>query len=76
MSDMLTAADRRRHAPADKSAVGWQESYFLGWVDLESLSAGSHHISLSPATGTAHVWSWLVADGHVPSHATVKSQYL
>lgn len=63
MTTALTASDRKRHAPAPDAAKGWQESYFLGWVDLETLSAGSHHISLSPETGTAHVWSWLVADG-------------
>lgn len=63
MTSMISADDRRRHAPAPGKATSWQESYFLGWTDLETLSAGSHHISLSPATGTAHVWSWLVADG-------------
>lgn len=63
MSERISPADRRRHTPATDKAAGWQESYFLGWTDLSSLSAGSHHISLSPATGTAHVWSWLVLDG-------------
>ncbi len=37
----------------------------MGWVDLVTKSAGSHHISHFPGTGTAHVWSWLVAEGTV-----------
>jgi hypothetical protein len=63
MTDKVTPEDRRRHRPGAGKEAGWQESYFLGWCDLASLSAGSHHISLSPATGNAHVWSWLVAGG-------------
>lgn len=63
MQPEFCAADRMRHSPDPERAAGWQESYFLGWTDLATLSAGSHHISLSPHTGTAHVWSWLVADG-------------
>lgn len=63
MADRITRQDRLRHRPDPEGSKGWQESYFLGWVDLETLSAGSHHISLSPATGSAHVWSWLVVEG-------------
>jgi hypothetical protein len=55
--------DRLRHAPPNGAPDNWQESFFLGWTDLSTLSAGSHHVSLSPARGTAHVWSWLVVGG-------------
>lgn len=59
----FTDADRQRHSPAADAPSNWQESFFLGWVDLATLSAGSHHVSLSPANGTAHVWSWVVVNG-------------
>lgn len=63
MEDCFVEADRHRHQPAADAPANWQESFFLGWADLETLSAGSHHISLSPASGTAHVWSWIVING-------------
>lgn len=63
MPMIVTPSDRRRHIPAQGRENVWQESYFLGWVDLATLSAGSHHISLTPATKSAHVWSWLVVNG-------------
>tara|TARA_R110000772_G_scaffold210473_2_gene321165 strand:+ start:3345 stop:4265 length:921 start_codon:yes stop_codon:yes gene_type:complete len=63
MSRAITSEDRRRHAPQQTAPDNWQESFFLAWVDLSSLSAGSHHISLSPEKDTAHVWSWLVVNG-------------
>lgn len=57
---MVTFEDRRRHLPSDDPS--WQESFFLGWADVASGCAGSHHISLRKAKG-AHVWSWLLIDG-------------
>ncbi|RDV06305.1 hypothetical protein DXH95_02400 [Sphingorhabdus pulchriflava] len=63
MAENFREADRHRHRPPANAPANWQESFFLGWADLETLSAGSHHISLSPATGTAHVWSWIVVNG-------------
>lgn len=63
MNDQFAEEDRHRHKPPIGAPSNWQESYFLGWADVGSLSAGSHHISLSPATGTAHVWSWVVING-------------
>lgn len=63
MPEPFSEADRQRHSPVEKVLSNWQESFFLGWVDLATRSAGSHHVSLSPVTGTAHVWSWLVLDG-------------
>jgi hypothetical protein len=43
MSDSICDADRRRRIPAPGKGAGWQESYSLGWTDIETLSAGSHH---------------------------------
>lgn len=63
MIDQFLEADRHRHKPPIGAPSNWQESFFLGWADVASLSAGSHHISLSPATGSAHVWSWVVING-------------
>lgn len=63
MLDHFVEADRHRHQPPLGAPNNWQESFFLGWADLGSLSAGSHHISLSPASATAHVWSWVVING-------------
>lgn len=63
MTEPFAESDRLRHYPALDAPSNWQESFFLGWTDLETLSAGSHHVSLSPANGTAHVWSWLVVNG-------------
>jgi len=63
MPKPFSNADRLRHLPATGSPSNWQESFFLGWVDLASLSAGSHHVSISPASSSAHVWSWMVVNG-------------
>lgn len=63
MNEHFVEADRHRHQPPSDAPTNWQESFFLGSADLETLSAGSHHISLSPASGTAHVWSWIVVNG-------------
>ena len=63
MPEPFTMADRLRHDPPKDAPSGWQESFFLGWVDLLTLSAGSHHVSLSPEKGSVHVWSWLVVNG-------------
>ncbi|MDE2436649.1 MAG: hypothetical protein KGM49_10350 [Sphingomonadales bacterium] len=63
MPEPFRSDDRLRHTPALGAPSNWQESFFIGWADLATLSAGSHHVSLSPATGTAHVWSWLVVNG-------------
>jgi hypothetical protein len=61
----IEAADLRRHKPDPGGDPTWQESFFLGWYDAESGCGGSHHISLNPHSGHAHVWSWLVAGGRI-----------
>lgn len=58
----ITAQDTLRHAPST-DGPSWQESFFLGWCDIQSRSAGSHHISLCPHLQQAHVWSWIVTEG-------------
>jgi hypothetical protein len=60
---VIIPADRLRHRPGLDAGPRWQESYFLGWADLSTRSAGSHHISLAPGNDSAHVWSWLVVEG-------------
>jgi len=60
----ITFEDRRRHQPGPDAKPNWQESFYLGWVDVEKRAAGAHHISLSPARDT-HVWSWVMLDGKV-----------
>lgn len=49
MADIFIEADRHRHQPPASAPANWQESFFPGWADLETLSAGSHQIDLSPA---------------------------
>lgn len=66
--EAITFEDRRRHAPALGVKPNWQESFYLGWVDLAEGLAGAHHISLAPE-GSSHVWSWLYADGRVLARA-------
>lgn len=60
----ITFEDRRRHQPGPDAKDNWQESFYLGWVDIEKRMCGAHHISLSPK-GDTHVWSWLMVDGKV-----------
>jgi hypothetical protein len=57
--------ETRRHNPSAQDDNSWQESFFLGWSDSDSMSGGSHHISLHPHLGLAHVWSWLIVAGKV-----------
>jgi len=56
--------DRQRHHPGPDAKANWQESFYLGWTDIDQGVAGAHHISLAPS-GSSHVWSWLLADGKV-----------
>jgi hypothetical protein len=64
MSQAVTFEDTRRHRSNDDPR--WQESFYLGWVDLENRACGATHISLAPATGRdTHVWSWVMVDGKV-----------
>jgi hypothetical protein len=60
----ITLEDRRRHQPRPDARPNWQESFYLGWIDLAAGAAGAHHISLAPQ-GSSHVWSWLLRDGKV-----------
>jgi hypothetical protein len=60
----IVRADRQRHHPGPEAESNWQESFYLGWTDIDRGVAGAHHISLAPA-GSSHVWSWLLADGKV-----------
>jgi hypothetical protein len=61
MTDIIRQ-DTLRHQPLPGDS-SWQESFFLGWCDSQSNSGGSHHISLCPHLGRAHVWSWIVVNG-------------
>jgi hypothetical protein len=58
----ITKRDTLRHHPETDDPT-WQESFFLGWCDIQNNSGGSHHISLCPHLGRAHVWSWIVLHG-------------
>lgn len=61
-----TLEDRRRHAPGPNGPPNWQESCYLGWVDLENRVCGAHHISLAPGGHRdTHVWSWVMVEGQV-----------
>ena len=62
LSHAITRADTRRHPHPDGDET-WQESFFLGWVDVRNKAAGHHHISLCPQLKIAHVWTWLIVDG-------------
>ena len=43
----ITIDDCRRHQPDGDPR--WQESFYLGWVDLKNRACGANHISLAPA---------------------------
>ena len=58
----ISKVDTLRHRP-EQDDPSWQESFFLGWCDITSNSGGSHHISLCPHLGLAHVWSWTIVGG-------------
>ncbi len=60
----MTLEDTRRHQPRPDAKPNWQESFYLGWVDVEQRAAGAHHISLAPGRDT-HVWSWVMMEGRV-----------
>jgi hypothetical protein len=62
----ITIEDCRRHRPGPDSPANWQESFYLGWVDLKSRVCGAHHISLAPGgQKDTHVWSWTMLEGKV-----------
>lgn len=62
----ITLEDCRRHAPGPDNHPQWQESFYLGWVDLEARACGANHISLAPGgQRDTHVWSWTMVDGRV-----------
>jgi hypothetical protein len=62
----ITLADIRRHQPGPDDKPNWQESCYLGWVDLEARVCGAHHISLAPGGHRdTHVWSWVMVEGEV-----------
>jgi hypothetical protein len=62
----ITLADCRRHFPDKDASPKWQESFYLGWVDLRHRACGAHHISLAPGgQKDTHVWSWTMVDGIV-----------
>jgi len=61
----ITREDTKTHRPREEDDESWQESFFLGWSDVESRCGGSHHVSLNPHLKLAHVWSWLVVGGEV-----------
>ena len=64
----ITPDDIRRHQPNDDPS--WQESFYLGWVDLDARAMGTHHISLRPGGDRdTHVWSWVMVDGQVIGRA-------
>src|SRR5262245_5079065 len=60
----ITFEDRRRNQPGPNAKPNWQESFYLGWVDVEKRMCGAHHISLAPGRDT-HVWSWVMLDGQI-----------
>lgn len=49
MTDNFVEADWHRHQPPASAPANWHESFFPGWADLETLSAGPRQIGLSPA---------------------------
>ena len=62
----ISREDRRRHQPGPDAGPGWQESFYLGWIDRERRACGANHISLAPASGRdTHVWSWTMVEGKV-----------
>ena len=61
---MIALEDCRRHQPNDDPR--WQESWYLGWVDLKNRACGANHISLAPGGHRdTHVWTWTMVDGKV-----------
>lgn len=60
----VTIEDCRRHQPDGDPR--WQESFYVGWVDLDNRACGANHISLAPVGHRdTHVWSWTMVDGEV-----------
>jgi hypothetical protein len=70
MTRKIVLEDVRRHSPDANSPASWQESFYLGWVDLDARAMGTHHISLRPGGDKdTHVWSWVMLDGKVIGRA-------
>lgn len=62
----IVLEDIRRHAPGPDAPANWQESFYVGWVDLKARACGANHISLAPGGARdTHVWTWTMVEGRV-----------
>lgn len=62
----ITIDDCRRHQPGPDAPQNWQESFYVGWVDLKARACGANHISLSPSGHRdTHAWSWTMVEGKI-----------
>jgi hypothetical protein len=63
--EIIRPEDDGSHPVPPDADEYWQESWFLGWYDPATRSAGFHHLGLQGVRQQADLWSWIALDGAV-----------